>query len=159
VLPNAQNAQVASTSYIVQTGVPACSVKHGEASPQIRLVNATNTIVNPTFNITWKTVLDANFSKIFGDSLNVPLMNDSTLTTGSSLQELFRIKFVNPDDGSLYDVPVQLRIETWFTSILSVSNYILTAEMDHTAWTSQKVPVASTGDFAQVSLLDIANKR
>jgi hypothetical protein len=122
-------------------------------------VNATNTIVNPTFNITWKTVLDANFSKIFGDSLNVPLMNDSTLTTGSSLQELFRIKFVNPDDGSLYDVPVQLRIETWFTSILSVSNYILTAEMDHTAWTSQKVPVASTGDFAQVSLLDIANKR
>jgi hypothetical protein len=159
VLPSAQNAQVASTSYIVQTGVPACSVKHGEASPTLRLVNATNTIVNPTFNIAWKPVLDADFSKIFKDSLNVPYMNDSTLTTGSALQELFRIKFVNPDDGSLYDVPVQMKVETWFTSILSVSNYIRTAELDHTAWTSQLAPVSTEDDFAQVSLQGLANSR
>jgi len=159
VLPNAQNAQVASTSYIVQTGVPASSVQHGDAPPRIRLVNATNTIVNPTFNIGWKTVLDANYSKIFRDSLNVPLMNSPSDTDGSSLQELFRIKFVNPDDGSLYDVPVQIRIETWFTSILSVSNTILSKEVDHTAWTSAQIPITSEDDFAQINLLGLANNR
>jgi len=159
VLPNAQNAQVASTSYVVQAGVPASSVQHGEAPPRIRLVNATNTIVNPTFNIGWKTVLDADFSKIFRDSLNVPFMDSSSETNGSNLQELFRIKFVNPDDGSLYDVPVQIRIETWFTSILSVSNTILSKEVDHTAWTSAQLPITSEDDFAQINLLGLANNR
>jgi len=154
-LPVSSNAQNFASSYLFQ-GATLSDSNSGTGDNKLRLLNVTNKLVHPTFNVTWAKLYQCDFLKVFRDSNVRPYVNST------AVQEVARIRLVDPDSGLTFTTtPIQMKVDVEFTSNLPIENVFgITSKTQYASgWTDPINSSAITLTYAQVTLRSLQQKR
>lgn len=154
-LPRSVNAANASSSYLALFGLPVAQADEGFPANQ-NLLAQRNTLVNPTFNVNWVLIGNADFDKLYRDTQYEPTVSESTPYG----YNVFSLTFRDPDVNAKTKVitePIQLCVEIDFTETLPIASTVKTGQLYEKAFLETGSPEI-VSQLAMLTLEKITDK-
>lgn len=154
-LPKSVNAAVATSSYAAMFATPC--LRTGTLAGEVpRSLSQRTTFINPTFNTKWVKVGISDFRKLFSDALVRPVYTKQNETIQGVVG--FQLTLIDPDDQTIQNGPVQLKVKITYVQTLPVETTVSVA-IDHSdSFIDIPTPVEFTDQFAIMELKSLTDR-
>lgn len=154
-LPKSVNAAVATSSYAAMFATPC--LRTGTLAGEVpRSLSQRTTFINPTFNTKWVKVGMSDFRKLFSDALVRPVYTKQNETIQGVVG--FQLTLIDPDDQTIQNGPVQLKVKITYVQTLPVETTVSVA-IDHSdSFIDIPTPVEFTDQFAIMELKSLTDR-